>query len=133
MKLHGINSVLVAPIILHSEVKGIIAFYHHKKSVIFSKAQIDFANKLASSLSQSIQNANLFSEIKRSEKKYHSLYSSMNEGVALHEIIYNLDHKASDYLIIDINQSYEEITGINQNNVVGKELQKFMIQILHHI
>ena len=68
MKMHGVASVLVVPIILKDEVRGIIAFYHHKKSVIFTEAKIDFANKLASSLSQALENAELFENIKKSEK-----------------------------------------------------------------
>ena len=119
MKLHGVASVLVAPIKLKGDVKGIIAFYHHEKKVVFSEAQIDFANKLASSLSQAIENAQLFNEIKNSEERYHSLYSSMNEGVALHEIIYDSHQKAVDYVIMDINPAYEEITGLKKSEVVG--------------
>ena len=121
MKMHGVASVLVAPIILKDNVKGIIAFYHHKKPVIFSEAQIDFANKLASSLSQAIENAQLFENIKKSETKYHSLYSSMNEGVALHDIIFNSNHEPVDYVITDVNQSYEFILGLNKKDVVGKK------------
>ncbi len=68
MKIHGVASVLVAPIILKDKVKGIIAFYHHNKPVIFTEAQIDFANKLASSLSQALENAELFENIKKSEE-----------------------------------------------------------------
>ena len=71
MKMHGVASLLAAPIILKDNVKGIIAFYHHKKSVIFTQAQIDFTNKLAASLSQAIENAELFDDIKKSEVKYH--------------------------------------------------------------
>ena len=56
-----------------------------------------------------------------SEIKYRSLYSSMSEGVALHEIIYNLDQDPVDYIIADINQSYEDITGLNRSEVVGKK------------
>ena len=119
MKLHGVASLLVAPIILKDEVKGIIAFYHHQKSVIFSEAEIDFANKLAFYLSQAIENATLFNEIRNSEEKYHSLYSSMREGVALHEIIYNQNQEAVDYRILDINPAYEKIIGLNRSEVVG--------------
>jgi PAS domain S-box-containing protein len=121
MKLHGVASLLVTPIIIKDKVQGIIAFYHHKKSVVFSDAQIDFANKLASSLSQAIVNAELFDNIKKSEEKYHSLYSSMKEGLALHEIVYDTNKKAIDYIIYDVNPAYEQILGLNRNDVLGKK------------
>ena len=97
MKLHGVASVLVTPIILKDKVKGIIAFYHHKKPVIFNEAQIDFVNKLAASLSQAIENAELFDDIKRSETKYHSLYSSMNEE--LHSMKSYIIHILDQWII----------------------------------
>ena len=121
MKLHGVASLLVAPIIIKDKIKGIIAFYHHKKSVIFSDAQIDFANKLASSLSQAIENAELFKNIKESDERYHSLYSSMNEGLALHEIIYDIKNEAVDYTIYDINPACKQIIGLKKDEVLGKD------------
>ena len=45
----------------------------------------------------------------------------MNEGVALHKILYNSNHEPIDYVIIDINPSYEKITGIKENDVIGKK------------
>jgi PAS domain S-box-containing protein len=121
MKLHGVTSLLVTPIITKDKIKGIIAFYHHKKRVVFSNAQIDFVNKLASVLSQAIINAELFENIKKSEEKYHSLYSSMNEGLALHEIIYNNKKEAVDYIIYDVNPAYEQIIGLNREEVIGRK------------
>ena len=58
-------------------------------------------------------------ELKISEDKYHSLYSSMSEGVAIHEIIYNSEHDPIDYVIVDINPSYEKITGLKKSDAVG--------------
>ena len=51
----------------------------------------------------------------------------MNEGVAIHEIIYNPKHEAIDYIITDINHAYETIVGLRQSEVVGKKLQNFMV------
>jgi len=58
-------------------------------------------------------------ERKRGEEKYHSLYSAMNEGVCLHEIIYDDKGKAVDYRITDVNPAYESITGLKKEKVVG--------------
>jgi PAS domain S-box-containing protein len=121
MKVHGIASLLVAPILLNDAVIGVIAFYHHKNQVVFSEAQVDFADKLASLLSHAIENSKLFETIKKSEKKYHSLYSGMNEGVALHEIIYNSRGEAVDYVVTDINNSYKTLVGLSEEEVIGRK------------
>lgn len=58
-------------------------------------------------------------KLKKSEKKFRSLYSSMNEGVCLHEIIYDKIGIAVDYKLIDINPAYETILDIKRNKAVG--------------
>ncbi len=55
-----------------------------------------------------------------SEERYHSLYRTMREGVALHEIIRNAAGEPVDYRILDINPSYEAILGLDRNTVIGR-------------
>jgi two-component system cell cycle sensor histidine kinase/response regulator CckA len=57
--------------------------------------------------------------LRKSEARYRSLYSTMNEGVALHEVIYDDSGKAIDYRIIDVNQAYSEITKISAEKAIG--------------
>ncbi|WP_321421270.1 PAS domain S-box protein [uncultured Methanobacterium sp.] len=55
-----------------------------------------------------------------SEKRYRKLYSSMNEGLAVHEIIYDDANIPVDYEIIDVNNAYEEILGIKKKDIQRK-------------
>jgi PAS domain S-box-containing protein len=57
--------------------------------------------------------------LRESEQKYRSLYASMMEGVALHEIVYGETGQALDYVILDVNPAYESITGLSRENVIG--------------
>lgn len=57
--------------------------------------------------------------LRESEQRYVSLYSSMNEGVCLHEMIFDDDGKPADYRIIDVNPAYEAMTGINREANLG--------------
>ena len=54
------------------------------------------------------------------ETKYRSLFLSMNEGVCLHELIYDESGKAVDYKIIDVNPAYEQITEIKRSDALDK-------------
>ncbi|MCK4263781.1 MAG: response regulator, partial [Candidatus Aminicenantes bacterium] len=62
--------------------------------------------------------------LKESEEKYHTLYSSMNEGICLQEIIHNKSGKAVDYKIIDVNPAFESITGLERENVVERKVSE---------
>jgi len=56
----------------------------------------------------------------QSEQHFHGLFNNMNEGVALHELLFNDNGIAEDYIITAINPAYEKILGISHNAVVGK-------------
>ncbi len=58
--------------------------------------------------------------LKVSEERFRTLYSSMTEGVAIHEIVYQGD-KAVDYFVIDVNPAYERITGLDRDFAVGSK------------
>lgn len=52
--------------------------------------------------------------------KYHSLFSSMQEGVYLHELVYDEHGKAVDYRIIEANPASEIQINIKTEDAVGK-------------
>ena len=58
--------------------------------------------------------------LRESEEKYRLLYTSMNEGSGLYEVIYDEDGHAIDYLILEVNPGYLRITGHSKEQVVGK-------------
>jgi PAS domain S-box-containing protein len=51
---------------------------------------------------------------------YEELFSAYNEGVALHEIIYDEESKPIDYRILEVNPAFEKIIGIPREKAVGK-------------
>jgi len=57
---------------------------------------------------------------KAAEEKYRSLYTSMNEGHVLHEIVYDKNDNVIDYRILDVNPAFEAIVGIPRGDVIGK-------------
>jgi PAS domain S-box-containing protein len=57
--------------------------------------------------------------LKRSESKFRMLFAQMSEGFALHEIIYDVNHVAVDYKILEINPAFEKQVGIQAENANG--------------
>ncbi|NTW33385.1 MAG: PAS domain S-box protein, partial [Bacteroidetes bacterium] len=54
------------------------------------------------------------------EKKYTSLFSSMLEAFALHEIICDANGKPIDYRFLDMNPAFEKLTGIKKGDALNK-------------
>lgn len=59
-------------------------------------------------------------QLRQREAMYHSLYRTMTEGVALHEIITDVSGIPIDYRILEVNPAYELTTGLPRTRVVGQ-------------
>lgn len=58
--------------------------------------------------------------LRQSEQKFHSLYATMTEGVALHELVVDEAGRPVDYRLLDVNPAYEAILGTTRQAVVGR-------------
>lgn len=57
--------------------------------------------------------------IRTGEEQHRSLYSSMNESFAVHEVVFDALGNAEDYRILDVNPALERITGIPRERAIG--------------
>jgi PAS domain-containing protein len=55
-----------------------------------------------------------------SERRFRSLFQSMNEGVAIHQFVYDQEGKPVDCRIIDVNRHYEDVMELKAEAVVGR-------------
>ncbi len=56
----------------------------------------------------------------KSEERYHGLFNSMEEGVAINEIIFDKNGDAIDYMIIDANSAFEKHSPYKLKDAIGK-------------
>jgi PAS domain S-box-containing protein len=60
------------------------------------------------------------SKLRESEQGLSALYSSMTEGVAQHEVIYDSGGQVIDYIIRNVNPAFETITGLSKDEIINK-------------
>ena len=61
-----------------------------------------------------------------SELNYSDLVASMPVAYSMHEMIYNDKGEAVDYLFLDVNKAFEELTGMVSTEVIGKTVLQLM-------
>jgi diguanylate cyclase (GGDEF)-like protein/PAS domain S-box-containing protein len=57
--------------------------------------------------------------LRDSENKFHALFDSMTEGVALYELVLDASGVPVDYVLLDVNPAYETITSLRRADVIG--------------
>jgi PAS domain S-box-containing protein len=58
--------------------------------------------------------------LRDSEERYRALFNGMTEGFALHEVICDEQGQPIDYRFLEINPSFERLTGLKRADVVGQ-------------
>lgn len=65
-------------------------------------------------------------KLKISEEENRLLNEAMNQGVALHEIIWDLNGSPIDYRYIKVNDFYEKMTGLYRENLIGRRVSEVL-------
>jgi PAS domain S-box-containing protein len=65
--------------------------------------------------------------LRESEERYRNLFTSIDEGVGLCEMLYDANGKAIDYRILEVNPAFTKNTGLTPESVVGKTARELML------
>ncbi len=60
--------------------------------------------------------------LQNSEKQYRKLFEHMNSAFALHKIITDKKGKPVDYIFLEVNPKFEEMTGLKARDIIGKRV-----------
>jgi PAS domain S-box-containing protein len=85
-----------------------------------------YVNLYGSDITERKQVASALSE---SEEKYRTLFSNMSEGFGLHEIILDTEGKPCDYRFLEMNASFEKLTGLSREETLGRTVKEVLPDI----
>ena len=68
-------------------------------------------------------------EIEKSEAKYGSLFNSMLNGFAWHKIIVDENGLPVDYEYLEVNNAFENLTGLNRNDILFKRVSEVIPEL----
>ena len=64
--------------------------------------------------------------LKESEEKYRSLFENMYGGFTLHKIVLNENNVPIDYIFIEVNDAFENQTGLERKKIIGKKVTEII-------
>ncbi|MFP5238851.1 MAG: ATP-binding protein [Acidobacteriota bacterium] len=121
----GYASSIALPLQLNDGLFGVLSVYSDEQDA-FEQGEFDLLVELAGTLAFGI--GTLRASVARrdaelalldNERKLRALYESLEEGLCLHEIVYDESGRPCDYTLIDVNPKYEKILGITREEAVG--------------
>jgi len=122
----GYASSLVLPLLDEGRAFGALNIYFREPDP-FSEDEVTLLSGLADDLAYGIRTIRLRTAharaeqaLRQSEERYRSLFEGMTEGFVLHEIICDEKGEPCDYRFLEINPSFERLTGLTREGVVGK-------------
>jgi len=62
-------------------------------------------------------------ELARSEERFRQLFGNMEQGFALHKMLYDKNGIPIDYEYIMVNEAFEELTGLKGEDILGKTIK----------
>ncbi len=128
----GYASSIVLPLLAGDRAFGALNIYSREPDA-FTDAEEKLLVEMAADLAFGINTLRLRAEharteeaMHRSEERYRSLFDNMDEGFALHEIIYDEARKPIDYRFLEINDSFERLTGITRQMAMGQRASQVL-------
>ncbi len=68
-------------------------------------------------------------ELRASERRYRTLFETMAEGFAHHEILCDASGKPCDYRFLEVNPAFERQTGLKAVELIGRTIREVMPEI----
>jgi PAS domain S-box-containing protein len=126
-ELLKISSFIITPFVSGSDLKFVLGIYRHE-SYEWQTDEIELLGELMTRVWTRIERARAEEELRESEKRYRTLFDSMDEGFCSIEVIFDASgEKAIDYRFLEINPAFEKLTGISQEDALhGKTIRQII-------
>jgi diguanylate cyclase (GGDEF)-like protein/PAS domain S-box-containing protein len=122
----GILSILILPIYCGIELWGFIGFDDCVIARHWRDEDISLLQIVADGIGATLLRKHTEEALCQSEEKYRFLVTRMKQGLAVHEVICDEEETVVDYRFLDANESFENITGLERQNIIGKTVLEIL-------
>jgi two-component system cell cycle sensor histidine kinase/response regulator CckA len=110
---------LTIPVFSGEKIVAVVGVANKKEP--YDDADVRQLTLMMNSIWKYVERKQLDDKTRMSELKFRSLFTSMHEGFALHEIVCDAGGSPCDYIVLDANPAFETITGIAPVEAIGKK------------
>ena len=125
----NIASFVCVPLIQHGQWRFAICLYH-STAYAWRDDEIELMREVTARIWTRLERLRAEESSRISEERYCSLFNSMDEGYCTIEMIFDEQGKPVDYRYLEINPSFERLTGMQ--GALGKRVREFVPDLEEH-
>ncbi|MDZ8263173.1 ATP-binding protein [Nostoc sp. ChiQUE01b] len=115
----NIGSFLSIPLVRDGEWRFLLVIYHTEPHD-WRDDEIELTRELANRIWTRLERARAEEDLRESEAKYRSLFDSMNEGLAINELVRDESGRPVDVRYLELNPAFERQTGFDRSSALGR-------------
>ena len=120
VQLQNISFINV-PVIKNGKPVGLLSIVQSKPRK-WTDSEVQLTIETAERTWAAVERAKAEEALRKSEEKYRSLFTSIDQGFAHCELVRNKEGNGIDFYVLEVNPTYEKQAGISMEMVVGKSM-----------
>ena len=117
----GYESVALLALRVGENRLGLLQLNDKRKNM-FTLETVQTWERIADHLALALSRTLADEALRKSQEEYSSLFANMIDGFAYCKMIFDENNKPVDFVYLQINDSFERITGLKRETVVGKKV-----------
>ena len=117
----GYESVALVPLRMAEGAIGLLQF-NDKREGCFTPGKLLLLERLADNLAIGLAQRQAQMALRESEERYKSLFENMQNGFALHEMVFDEAGTPIDYIFLDVNEAFEKQTNLEREDLIGRKI-----------
>ncbi len=101
-------------------VHDITALYDARRAAEEGQAKLQKANEELAAVNEELTVSN--EDLQQSNRNFSALFNNKTVGLSYCKTIFDKHNHATDYFVLDVNPTYELMTGVPRNLIVGKKI-----------
>lgn len=114
-------SFITVPVIKNGKPLGLLTLVQSKPRK-WTEFEVQLVIETAERTWAAVEKAKTEEALRKSEEKYRTLFTSMDQGFVFCELVRNKEGKGIDYYMLELNSTYEKQTGLSAEMVLGKTI-----------